>query len=251
MPLKPVLFLALLLLTGVFTPALQAETPKPQAKAPLPQAEMPRTFENEYSTRVFGFKVTVTHQLTDLEDGGQQLRFVADSWLGNIEEISRFHWEDGVVEPQKYFYKRRGLGRDRDAELTFNWEEERVINDVQGKSWSMAIHENVQDKISYQIQLQKDLIAGKDNLVYPIADGGQMKVYRFEIVAEERLNTPMGPVDTVKVKRSRKDDDRATFAWLAPKWDYLLVRLEQVEDGDSHTLDIDRARVNGKTIEAF
>lgn len=214
-------------------------------------AEMPTSFENEYSTRLFGIKVTVTHQLTDLENGGQQLRFEADSWVGNIEEISRFDWVDGMVQPQKYFYKRRGLGRDRDAELTFNWDEERVINDVQGKSWAMDIRENVQDKLSYQVQLQKDLIAGRNNLVYPIADGGEMKEYRFEIVAEERLNTPMGEVDTVKVMRSRDDDDRVTYAWLAPQWDYLLVRLEQQEDGDSHTINIDKARVNGKKIKSF
>ncbi len=214
-------------------------------------AEMPTSFENEYSTRLFGIKVTVTHQLTDREEGGQQLRFEADSWVGNIEEISHFDWVDGIVQPRKYFYKRRGLGRDRDAELTFNWEKERVINDVQGKSWAMDIRKNVQDKLSYQVQLQKDLIAGRNNLVYPIADGGEMKEYRFEIVAEERLDTPMGEVDTVKVMRSRDDDDRVTYAWLAPKWDYLLVRLEQQEDGDSHTINIDKARVNGKKIKSF
>ncbi len=214
-------------------------------------AEMPTSFENEYSTRLFGIKVTVTHQLTNGENGGQQLRFEADSWVGNIEEISQFDWVDGTVQPHKYFYKRRGLGRDRDAELTFDWEEERVINDVQGKSWAMDIRKNVQDKLSYQIQLQKDLIAGRNNLVYPIADGGEMKEYRFEIVAEERLNTPMGEVDTVKVMRSRDDDDRVTYAWLAPKWNYLLVRLEQQEDGDSHTINIDKARINGKKINSF
>ena len=126
-----------------------------------------------------------------------------------------------------------------------------MINDVQGKSWAMDIRKRVQDKLSYQIQLQKDLIEGRNNLKYAIADGGQMKEYRFEIVAEERLDTPMGEVDTVKVMRSRDDDDRVTYAWLAPKWDYLLVRLEQQEDGDSHTIDIDKARVNGKNIESF
>lgn len=214
-------------------------------------AGMPTSFNNEYSTRIFGIKVTVTHELSDLDEGGQQLRFKADSWIGNIEEISQFVWDDEVVQPRKYFYKRRGLGKNRDAELTFDWDKERVVNDVQGKSWEMDIRRNVQDKISYQIQLQKDLIAGRDKLDYRIADGGEMKDYRFEIVEEERLNTPLGKVDTVKVKRSRKDDDRVTYAWLAPKWDYLLVRLEQQEDGDSHTINIDKAQINGKTVESF
>lgn len=217
------------------------------------RADMPTSFENEYSTRIFGIKVTVTHELTDLDEGGQQLRFEADSWIGNIEEVTQFNWTEDhtVVQPRKYFYKRRGLGRDRDAELTFDWDKERVTNDVQGISWDMDISKNVQDKISYQIQLQRDLIAGRDNLVYQIADGGELKQYRFEIVGEETLGTPLGKVDTVKVMRSRDDDDRVTYAWLAKDWDFLLIRLQQKEDGDSHSITINKAKLNGKKIERF
>lgn len=216
------------------------------------RADMPTSFENEYSTRIFGIKVTVTHKLTDLEEGGQQLRFEADSWIGRIEEISQFDWNgDNIVQPRKYFYKRRGLGRNRDAELTFDWDAKRVINNVQGVSWGMDISKNVQDKLSYQIQLQRDLIAGRDNLVYQIADGGKLKQYRFEVVGEEVLDTPLGKVETVKVMRSRDDDDRATYAWLAKDWDFLLVRLQQREDGESHTITINKAKLNGKTIERF
>jgi|GEM_PF-2226363 len=215
-------------------------------------ATMPNTFENEYTTRVFGIRVTVTHRLSELDNGDQELLFLADSWVGNIEERTQFHWnEDGVVEPQKYFYKRRGLGRNRDAELTFDWDQEKVINNVQDTSWSMDISKNVQDKISYQVQLQKDLIAGRDNLVYEIADGGELKRYRFEKAGEERLKTPLGSVDTIKVKRSRDDSDRVTYAWLAPKWDYMLIRLEQREDGDSHTITISKASLNGERIRQF
>lgn len=213
---------------------------------------MPQTFENEYTTRVFGIRVTVTHRLSDLDSGGQELLFLADSWVGNIEERTQFEWnEAGVVEPQKYFYKRRGLGRNRDAELTFDWDDERVINNVQDTSWTMDINKNVQDKISYQIQLQKDLIDGRNNLVYEIADGGELKRYRFEIDGRETLDTPLGAVDTVKVKRSRDDSDRVTYAWLAPEWDYMLIRLEQREDGDSHTITISKASLNGERIRQF
>lgn len=217
----------------------------------LAHAELPQTFKNVYSTRVFGIKITVTHQLTEREEGGQQIRFEADSWIGNVREISRFRWLDGVIQPHLYRYHRQGLGKNRRAELIFDWEKQKVSNDVQDKRWSMDIHEGVQDKLSAQLQLQKDLIDGKEQFVYPIADGGELKEYQFEVVGRERLNTSLGEVDTVKVQRRRKDDDRATNAWLAPEWDYLLVQLEQREDGDSHILTIDSARIDGQTIESF
>lgn len=220
--------------------------------APGLTAEMPRSFHNEYSTKIFGFTIDVTHRLTDLEGEGQRLHFVADTWLASMEEITDFRWdESGRVKPQHYIYKRRGLGKDRDADLTFDWDAGEVTNNVKGQSWEMDVAENIQDKLSYQIQLQKDLIAGKDKLSYHIADGGRVKKYRFEIVGEEVLDTPLGEVNTVKVMRSREDDDRVTYAWMAKDWDYMLVRLQQKEDGDSHTISITKAQLNGKNIERF
>lgn len=254
-------FCSVVLCASIIAPAIIApafgddQVEESAQKEPASQetgSTMPTSFENEYSTRIYGIGVTVTHQLTDMEDGGQQLLFKADSWVGKIEETTQFQWSDeGVVEPQKYIYKRRGLGRDRDRELTFDWENERVINEVEDSSWQMDVSKNVQDKISYQIQLQKDLIEGRDNLVYDIADGGELERYRFEIEGDETLDTPLGKVETVKVKRSRDDDDRVTYAWLAKDWDFMLVRLQQKEDGDSHTITVNKAKLNGKRIEKF
>lgn len=233
-------------------PSLADDTIEEQSVPAENSSSMPTSFENEYSTRIYGIGVTVTHKLTDNEDGGQQLLFKADSWVGNIEEITQFQWsDDGVVEPQKYVYKRRGLGRNRDTQLTFDWENELILNDIEDTSREMDISKNLQDKISYQIQLQKDLIEGRNNLVYDIADGGELERYRFEIDGEETLDTPLGKVDTVRVKRSRDDDDRVTYAWLAKDWDFMLVRLQQKEDGDSHTITVNKAKLNGKRIEKF
>lgn len=219
---------------------------------PAPAAEMPKTFNNEYTTRAYGITITVTHRLSDLDNGGQRLHFLAKSWVASIEEKTDFRWSDqGEVEPQHYIYKRRGLGRNRDAELTFDWDQGSVTNNVENHSWKMDVYQNVQDKLSYQVQLQKDLLAGKDHLSYQIADGGELKTYRFEVVGEEVLDTPLGKVNTIKVARSRDDSDRVTNAWLAKDWNYLLVRLQQKEDGDSHSISITKAEVNGKRIERF
>ncbi|MDQ2078491.1 DUF3108 domain-containing protein [Marinimicrobium sp. ABcell2] len=215
-------------------------------------AEMPKTFKNEYSTRVYGFNITVQHQLSDLENGGQRLHFLAKTWFASIEEITDFTWsEEGKVEPLRYVYKRRGLGRNRDSKLVFDWESGKVTNALDSESWDMDVSKNIQDRLSYQVQLQRDLIDGKESLSYQIADNGGLRDYAFEVVEEEVLDTPLGKVATIKVMRSRDDDDRVTYAWLAKDYDYLLVRLQQKEDGDSHTISINKAELNGKRIERF
>lgn len=228
---------------------VQADT---QTEAPKPQAETPETFKNIYKASYYGFSITVTHELSNTAKG-KKLRFFADSMLASIEEISYFNWPtQEQLQPTKYIYKRRGLGRDRDAKLDFNWETGKVTNNVEDKPWKMDIHPGVMDKMGFQMQLQRDLIAGKhENLVYDIADGGRIKQYTFAIVGEEVLDTPLGEVKTVKVERTRKDDDRVTYAWMAPDYQYLLVRMQQQEGGDEYTIYIHESEIDGEKISSF
>jgi hypothetical protein len=216
-------------------------------------ADKPQVFNNEYKTKLYGLNIVVTNHLTQVQENEYKLLFKFDSMLGSITETSHLLWnpQQKHVEPLHYVYKRRGLGKDRDADLRFDWNKKIVTNHVQTSNWQMSIVEKVQDKLSYQLQLQQDFIAGKEKFSYKIADGGHLKEYKFEKIGEEVLETPLGKVKTVKVKRSRENDKRVTYAWLAKDWNYLLVRLEQEEKGDSNTIYITKASLNGKPITQF
>lgn len=216
-------------------------------------ADAPKTFDNQYKAKLYGFNITVTNRLTKTGDNQYDLLFKADSFVGSITEKSTMQWNPAqqTISPLHYSYARRGLSKDRTAELSFDWKNKTVTNNVQKTSWQMDIAQKVQDKLSYQIQMQQDLFNGHKNFTYQIADGGRLKEYKFKTVGEEILNTPLGKVNTIKVKRSREDDDRVTYAWLAKDWNYLLVRLQQEEKGDAYTIYIHKASVDGKAIEKF
>lgn len=214
---------------------------------------LPQNFSNKYISSALGFKVTVTHELVKQNDDLYEMHFRAESWFGNIDERSLLRWDEANsrVVPLRYTYTRRGVGRNRDAELLFDWDKQIVTNKVQNTSWKMDISQNVQDKLSYQLQLQQDLLDGKKKFVYQIADGGRLKEYGFELVEEEVLTTPLGKVNTVKVKRSRDNDERTTYAWLAPKWNYLLVSMQQEENNKSYTIHLHTATIDGQVIDKF
>ena len=213
----------------------------------------PVVFDNQYKARLYGFNISVTNTLTHQGDNRYELVFKFNSMVGTITESSQLEWmpDTQAVRPLHYTYKRRGLGKDRDADLQFNWDTQSVINHVQKSTWKMGITDAVQDKLSYQAQLQLDLLKGLESFSYHIADGGRLKDYNFIIVGEEQLDTPLGQVNTIKVKRSRENDDRVTYAWLAKDWKYLLVRLQQEEDGKKTTIYIHKASIDGKRIEKF
>ena len=121
----------------------------------------------------------------------------------------------------------------------------------------MAIEQGVQDKLSYQFELRNQLVEAREKgedypeLSYKIADGGHLKVYSFKIVGEERVRTPLGVFNTVKATRTDGNPDRVTDFWLAPQYDYLLVKFEQTEpDGDGFELVLRKAQFDGKEVKA-
>jgi hypothetical protein len=85
---------------------------------------------------------------------------------------------------------------------------------------------------------------------YQIADSGRFKTYSFKVTDEEEIDTPVGKIKTIKVIRVRKRDDRGTTFWLAPDYEYMLIRLKQIEkSGRGFELNLEEAEFNGKPVK--
>ena len=149
-----------------------------------------------------------------------------------VEEHSRWQWHEDRIRPEQYLYRRTGGRSDRNAELTFDWQALQVENRVEGQPWQMDIPPHALDKMVVTLALMLDLAGGARDVEYAIADGGKLKTYRFRVVGEERVETPAGDFDTIKLERLRDDNKRYTALWCAPELRYLPVKLLQREDDD-------------------
>lgn len=215
-------------------------------------AAQPQPFRADYKAQFNDITVTATRSLTPLEGGEQLFSFKAETWLATLLESSQFRWDDeNTLVPQQYHYQRSVFGKKRKAILDFNWQEMTVVNNVQEHSWSMSIPLMVQDKLSYQLQLRSDLLNNKPSLKYHIADGGHLKTYLFEAMGEEILNTPVGPLHTIKIKKvNAKGKRRTTYIWMAKNWDFLLVKLKQTErDGKTYSIHLLNAEIAGQQVK--
>ncbi len=184
---------------------------------------------------------TANHTLVQLSHNIWRYQFNVDSFFADVNESVYFQWNNGRVVPITYHYKRTGWAvSNRKATLEFNWKEHTVLNDVQGIPWSMAIPDNAIDKLGYQLQIKLDLMEGKQDLVYHVADGGHLKEFHFSIQGEEIIQTELGEVFAVVVKKIRSESDkRDSTLWFAKQWDYLLVKLIQIEsDGERYEINI-------------
>ena len=160
-------------------------------------------------------------------------RWVAWLLKDRLHESSRGNFIDGSLRPDNYHYLRTGGSREREADLSFDWKQNRVRNHVEGSLWEMEIPTGTVDKLASQLGMMLALRAQKHDVTFKVADGGRLKEYRFKVIGHETVEVPAGTFETVKITKLRDNKDRVTYVWCAPALNYLPVRIWQRETDDA------------------
>lgn len=172
----------------------------------------------------------------------RELRREGDHWLFSSEldaGVVSLRQETELtagekVRPLHYRYRQRGLAGRRDRLITFDYAAGQVRRSgdkhrqhpLTGPSW---------DPLGWQLALRQDLLGDHPrpaaSYSYRVSDGGGYESYDFVNAGREPLTVPAGTFAALKLERRHEADDKsATTLWLAPALDYLLLRLELVDD---------------------
>ncbi|MEH6466943.1 MAG: DUF3108 domain-containing protein [Porticoccus sp.] len=184
-----------------------------------------------YAATYNGMDISAERQLT-LNGDRYVLTTTAKNLFSSIEEEGAFLLDEkrGIVD-QGYQYKRNILGIKKTEKLRYDREVGVANYKTKKKKRQVTLENGYLNRLSYQVQLQRDLINQVSPLQYQVISRGRLKQYNFETQGEETLDTPLGKIKALKVKRIREDDERETLFWFAPEWNYLLVQLWQREEG--------------------
>ncbi|MBX2809693.1 MAG: DUF3108 domain-containing protein [Cellvibrionaceae bacterium] len=199
--------------------------------APAALAEPLPFFSAEYEAEISGFAVQASREFKALNDSTHELRFTATSLFASIDERSQFSWEDTRILPSDYSYERKIMGKKRTRTLQFDRDKQHIKSSENGQSQRLSITHHTLDNLSYQLQLQQDLLTAKSPLHYHIADKHRLKTYQFEVLGDEIIETALGKLTTTKVSLKHNNSQRVTYIWFAKDWHYLLARFEQFEEG--------------------
>jgi len=158
------------------------------------------------------------------------------SWLGvTIEERSELSLTEAGLSTRSYRYVQDMVGRHRERELKL-LPEGKVSEKDGDKSWTYKADRAILDRHSVVLGIAAKLRAGVDaGAVFDlrVASKGLSENWRFLIVGDEEIETGNGTVATVRVERVRENSDRKTISWHALQYNYLPVKVEQVEpDGE-------------------
>ncbi|MCF7203215.1 DUF3108 domain-containing protein [Pseudomonas oligotrophica] len=181
-----------------------------------------------------------------------RLDFEASMLVASFSERSDFHVEGETFLPDSYRLNRSGLGKGKKVEQRFDWDAKQVLGSDRGKPIQLALNRGLLDKSTYQLALQHEVAEGKQSMSYQVVDGDEIETYDFRVLGEEQVSTRVGQVDAIKVERVRDptQSKRQTILWFAKDWDYLLVRLHQVEkDGKEYQIMLQDGSVDGQPVK--
>lgn len=144
--------------------------------------------------------------------------------LGTARRVSQGSIVQGVLRPREFFDERSG--RDT-ARAWFDWKAQTLTMQYKGNRASEPLPPNAQDRLSFFFALS--LLPGKaESVSYSIADGKGLSRHVYKVVGRERVTTPVGVFDAVKVARNSDDRETAEL-WLSAAHAWIPVRLLVVE----------------------
>lgn len=149
-----------------------------------------------------------------------------------VEQSLEFRWQDGLPLPTRSTYEQQATLGNRSVEVAYDWSAQRYrLKDRKGDH-THALDPGATDRYGSGVSVAAMLARGETDFTLRVAHADGLRDWRFRVAGEETIESPAGPVRTLRVERVRDDDDRSTVTWVDPARNYVVVRMLQVEDGD-------------------
>ena len=150
--------------------------------------------------------------------------------LGTAKRTSRGQIKDGVLQPLEFADER--TGRDT-ARAWFDYKTQTITMQHSGRKGSEEMPPNSQDRLSFLLQVT--MMPGRTKYMkLSIFDGKGQSRQEYDVGGRERVKTPAGEFDAVKVTRRTEPGKKdSAHLWVAADFG-LPVKLVHVErDGKS------------------
>ena len=158
--------------------------------------------------------------------------------LASAKQTANFVNANGAILPVSALTQYKILGTGRTTTLNFNNAKKQLVTNYKGQNKVIALPQPAYDDLSLEIQIREDLKAGKFRGNYYMADRNTVEAVTFKKSAVTRITVPAGTFDVVRIDRVHDDKDRQTSFWLAPKLDYLPVKVVQNNDGKKMEMNL-------------
>ena len=204
-----------------------AETPAaPPVAAPPPLNPLPRRITLEYRAR-YGLASGQQTLLWVNEGDRYTITSIASArglaslvFSGKLVQTSRGRIIATGLQPEE-FWDQRG---DKRSQSRFDYATQTILTDSSKGPQTAALPAGLQDvqSLLFQIALTAPPIADSENIVF---NGKKVRSYRYRVLGEESLDTPLGRLRTLHMVRLAESSAERFEIWLAVDRYYLPVKL--------------------------
>ena len=198
---------------------------------------LPRAFDADFS--VAKGRMTLGNLHASLKYNGNQYQYrkstkatgLAALLTGiKITENSDGQFVEDTIKPRNYLYNQSRRNKSRIEKIRFTGN--KAVGSYKGKSYTFSVSANALDRGSVELALAQDLVKNKPRLIYPVIENGKKKNLTFARQGQEKIKTPAGTFNTIKLTVVRNTNKRNTTLWLAKELDYMPVKIRHNEKGD-------------------
>jgi hypothetical protein len=141
---------------------------------------------------------------------------------------------------QPLHLKVTGSGTRHDADVQFDWNQGRATGMYEGKQIDLAVTPGVQDDLSVQIAMIRQLVLGQTPELLREIDKNGIRDYLYKRVGAETLDTAIGRIDTIVYTTEHPGSPRITRYWCAPARGFIPMKVQQTLRGAVEwTMDIE------------
>jgi hypothetical protein len=142
---------------------------------------------------------------------------------------------DGV-RPLEWRVEDGKAGEKADGFLQFDWANGVAVGRIEGEDIRIPTEPDMQDRLSIQVAVVTALLNGRTPGVYPLIDDNRVKRYTYTKKEPARVDSKLGPLDTIVYESTRAGSSRVSRFWLTPQFDYAPARAEQIRKGKVETV---------------
>lgn len=192
------------------------------------------TYNFSYNGKNMGTATRVLQQKS-----GDNWTYVFSAKAGMIasaSETSQFSFLNGQVNSQDFSRTSKILVHQDKFTIHYNPANKTVSTVKKSTPRSFAWQPNALDELNAEVQIREDLIKGQLKPSYLLTDAKGIESRKFIKEGNASIQTPYGTFDTIKVRMQHSRPEKSTIFWLAPKLNYLPVKITHNDESTSYGL---------------
>lgn len=216
------------------------DDPPPQ---PPPARMLPGKGRITYAVHIGGDGYSVGRTVQSWEVEGRSYRLGSFSETTGLIDIFRsqrlVYLSRGTIgvrglEPEHFLMSRTRRGRTEEARAHLDRETKTITFGRHGGQQTAVLAEDAQDIVSFMYQLSLAPPA-PGRIVLPITNGYRYEAYEIDVMPEEMIETPLGPMKALPLYQVRRPGAESLAVWLGVDYRHLPVRIRFFDREGNHS----------------